>query len=472
MKAKTAVRTEKAGALAIPRELTRLVSAWWRFGVFGLPTKLTRSLVTDTSFESIFSGKRFYELFGDNALRLFDALGPIYGKAGQIALSRMSPKAHAVADDFHLTRLYKDWPALPWSQVQHILDTEIPQWRVGLKVEPVPLGVASMAQVHAATSSDGRQWVVKVLKPQAKQRMMETTAALDQLIAVVEPLALTQVSKRTVRELRELVSNFRRETSLIRERDTIIRLREKLAGKKQGVLLIPEVNTDYCSQHVLTVERFMGISLSDVVAGKIELPPTFKQKLAKSVLSELLVQVFELGLFHADPHAGNLILMETGDVGLFDWGLAGELFDSDRRYIAAILKAVIALDQEQLIDALVAMGTDVGREVEREDVRKELKTVSGMIKKGRENPAEKASIQELLEACLNSAARLGIAVPDGLLLMAKSLVTIEGLARGIDPQVSLARVATPVLFKAAKPGWKEVVAFGRRLPSMVRMAFN
>ena len=133
---------------------------------------------------------------------------------------------------------------------------------------------------------------------------------------------------------------------------------------------------------------------------------------------------------------------------------------------------MIALDQEQLIDALVAMGEDVGRDVDREEVREELKTVSAMIKRGRENPAQKASLQATLEACLNSAASLGIAVPDGLLLMAKSLVTIEGLARGIDPQVSLARVATPVLFKAAKPGWKEVVAFGRRLPAMVRMAFN
>ena len=167
-----------------------------------------------------------------------------------------------------------------------------------------------------------------------------------------------------------------------------------------------------------------------------------------------------------------MILTEDGEVGLFDWGLAGELFESDRRYIAAILKAVIALDHEQIIDALVSMGQDAGRNVDREDVRKELKAVAAMIKRGRENPTQKASLQELLEACLNSAGRLGIPVPDGLLLMAKSLVTIEGLARGIDPQVSLARVATPVLFKAAKPGWKEVVAFGRRLPGLVRMSFQ
>ena len=472
MKAQAAPRQAKVGPLAIPREITRLTQAWWQYGVFGLPSSLTKSLLKDASLDSVFNEKRLYEIFGDNALRLFDALGPIYGKAGQMALSRMSPSAHAVADNLHLTRLYKDWPAMPWSQVKKLLDAEIPQWRTGLTVEPFPLGVASLAQVHSATSADGRQWVVKVLKPQAKKRMAETTAALEQFINYLQPLALTQVAKRTLKEMRELINSFRRETSLIRERDTIIRLREKLQSRRQGVLMIPEVNRDFCSQHVLTVERFVGVSLAEVVSGKVELPPQFRQKLAKSVLSELLVQVFELGLFHADPHAGNLILTEDGEVGLFDWGLAGELFESDRRYIAAILKAVIALDHEQIIDALVSMGQDAGRDVDREDVRRELKSVAAMIKRGRDDPTKKASLQELLESCLNSAGRLGIPVPDGLLLMAKSLVTIEGLARGIDPQVSLARVATPVLFKAAKPGWKEVVAFSRRLPGLVRKSFQ
>jgi len=88
------------------------------------------------------------------------------------------------------------------------------------------------------------------------------------------------------------------------------------------------------------------------------LSKTVRQKLARAMLSELLVQVFELGLFHADPHAGNLILLEDGSVGLYDWGLAGELLDSDRRHIAALLKAVIALDLEQLIDALVEEHTE------------------------------------------------------------------------------------------------------------------
>ena len=74
----------------------------------------------------------------------------------------------------------------------------------------------------------------------------------------------------------------------------------------------------------------------------------------------------------------------------------------------------------------------------------------------------------LFEACVRGAARLGLDVPDGLLLMAKSLITIEGLAKGIDPKVSMARAATPVLLKAARPGLTDLVMMGKRLPQIAR----
>jgi ubiquinone biosynthesis protein len=454
--------------LAIPRELGRLTVAWLKHGVVGLPLSVGRSLATEPALDGALSEARFFDLFGERALRLFDDLGPIYGKAGQVLLSRLSPPLHEIAETLRLTRLYKDWPPIPFAEVAEILDRQVPRWRTELAVEPHPLGVASLAQVHAATDRAGRLWVVKVVKPAAKRRLLETAAALEQAAEMLAPLAVTQVARRALKELRELIVGFRREVSLTKEHETILRVREKLAGRRQKLLIIPEVNADFSGEDVLTVERFLGTPLSDVVSGRVELPPGARARLARTMLSELLVQVFELGLFHADPHAGNLILTEDGNVGLFDWGLAGELLESDRRHIAAILKAVIALDLEGLIDALVEMGEEAQQQVDRDAVRKELKAVVKMINDGRADPAKKPSLQALFEHCLNAAARLGIPVPDGLLMMAKSLITIEGLAKGIDPKVSMARVATPVLFRAARPGFKEFLALGRRLPDLAK----
>lgn len=458
--------------LAIPLELTRVSAAWLKHGVLGLPLTLSRALLTDPALDGPLSESRLFDLFGERALRLFDDLGPIYGKAGQVVLSRLSVPLHEIADTLRLTRLYKDWPPVPFSDVAALLDREIPEWRTELEVERHPLGVASLAQVHAAVDRDGRAWVLKIVKPQARRRLEESVAALEQVADLLEPLAVTHLARRALRELRELCLGFKRELSLTREAETIERVREKLKSKRQKLLVVPEVNRTFSTDHVLTVERFVGTALSDVVSGKVALPDGFRQRLAKSMLADLLVQVFELGLFHADPHAGNLILMESGAVGIFDWGLAGELLESDRRHIAAILKAVLALDLERLIDALRTMGEDVGRTVERDAVRRELKSVIALIKKGREDPAKRPSMQALFEACLKGAERLGIPVPEGLLMMAKSLITIEGLAKGLDPKVSLARVATPVLLRAARPGLGDLAAVARRLPDLARQFFG
>jgi ubiquinone biosynthesis protein len=459
-------------AVAVPREALRLAHAWVRHGVFGMPARLAMSFIREPAFDGPMSESRFFDAFGENALRLFDDLGPIYGKAGQIVLSRLSPPMQAIAETLRFTRLYKDWPPLGRQEIEAILDREIPAWRAELKVEPSPLGVASIAQVHAAVDREGREWVIKVIKPKARIRLTESVEALEQLIGMFEPLAVTLTTKRLIREMRELCAGFRRELSLSGERETIERVREKLKSRRQKLLVIPVVHPTLNSDTVLTIERFRGTSMAAIVAGKQPLPASVRQKLARTMLQELLVQVFELGLFHADPHAGNLILMDDGNVGLFDWGLSGELLESDRRHIASILKAVIALDMEQLIDALIVMGEEDGRTLTRPEVKKELGAVIALVKKGRTDPTKKPSLQQLFEACLKGASRLGIHVPEGLMMMAKSLITIEGLAKGIDPSVSLARVATPVLWRAARPGLKDLMNMGKRLPQLAKQLWS
>jgi len=452
----------------VARELTHVMRATLTDGFIGVPRELVREILTSPSLGGVFDGERLRDAFGRQILELFASLGPIYGKAGQVALSRLSPKLQGMAETLRLTRLYGQWPPLEFAVVEEILDAEIPEWRTELKVESCPIGVASMAQVHAATDASGREWVIKIIKPDARLRLLETVAALDRVIQQLAPIAVGLVAQRALKELQDLTRGFRGELSLSREREVIERVTEKLRSKRQRLLLIPEVNARFSTDGVLTLERFRGVSLGEIVAGRVTLPAAVRAKLARSMLQELLVQVFELGLFHADPHAGNLILMEDGSVGLFDWGLAGELRDTDRQHIAAILRAVMSVDLEALITVLVEMGEASGVTVSRERVARELRAVVALAKRGKDDPTKKPSLNKLMEAALNGAARLGIPVPDGLLMMAKALITIEGLARGIDPDVSMLRVATPVLWRAARPGLKEFVAMAKRLPGFMR----
>ncbi len=453
--------------VAIPREMWRLGTGWVTFASIGIPWRLARAVVHDSSLVPWGDGKVF-AIVGDALLSVIDAWGPLYGKAMQVWLSRLNKDAQPVIDALNLDRVYGDWPPMHWMEVQGILDREIPNWRDELIVDSRPIGVASMSQVHGATDFSGDKWVVKLLKPSARSRMTESIAALETAISIAEPLAVTRVSRRFLADVRDLCDGLRREMDLEHERKTMLRVQEFILSKRQKSLRVPMIHPRLGSRQVIVMERLDGIKLSDIVSGKVEVPEQKRKNLAKRLLSELLVQIFEWGLFHADPHAGNLMLLEDGTVGLYDWGLAGELLDSDRKFIAGILKAIMALDIEKLIDVLADMGQQAqGKIPEREKIRAELHKLVKIVDDAKASGGEMPSLNSLVDAALEGADRMGIPIPSGLLMMAKSLLTVEGLARGIDADVPLARVAGPVLFRAADPGFSDFVALAKQLPNIL-----
>ena len=475
---------------ALLSEGLRVAVLLMRFGFLRLPAAFGRTVFKAVGFDGMATGHLLKEDLGNGTMDLFNDLGPIYGKVGQTLLGRLDSQTQRYLGAFGLTKLYDDWPALKLAEVEGILDREMPDWRLEFQLTDRPLGVASLAQVHGATDRTGKRWVIKILRPQAVLRLQQTVAAMKQLIQVMKPLAVTSRNARSIAEFESLCGSLQQELSMTAERETIERVTKKLAGRRKNPIVIPAVHPTYGSDRILIVERFDGINLADVASGQVTLRAAQRAKLAKGILQEHLVQVFELGLFHADPHAGNLIMLEDGRVGLFDWGLAGELTERDRHHIAALLKAIIASDRDRLIDALHDLGEDAGRKLSRAVIGKELQGLiklfekskgatgpkgRGELKKKSVQPksakaseSEKPSLQVLLGACLKAADRLGLPLPEGLLLMVKSLITIEGLAKGIDPNIAVARVAAPVLLKAAQPKLADLLLLPSTLPRLFK----
>lgn len=463
---------KKLSPLAIPKELWRLGTGLLAHGTIGIPAKLARSFVKDSSLVP-WSDAKVFSIVGEALLGVIDAWGPLYGKAMQVWLSRMGKEAVPLIDMLKLDRVYGDWPPLPWQDVQLLLDQEVPNWRDELKVESRPLGVASMSQVHGAVDMYGNSWVIKLLKPSAILRLTESVEAIETATLVAEPFAVTRFSRRFLLDIKDLCQSLRREMNMDHERETMLRVHELIASKGQKSLRVPTLHPRLASGSVIVMERLSGIKLSDIISGKVELEQKMRKTIARKVLNELLVQIFEWGLFHADPHAGNLMLLEDGTVGLYDWGLAGELLDTDRRFIAGILKSVMAMDIEKLIDVLGEMGREsTGKTIDREKIRAELRKLIKLVEDSQAANGEIPSLNQMVEAALEGADRLGIPMPAGLLLMAKSLMTIEGLARGIDANVPFAMVAGPVLFRAADPSFSDVVALVKQMPNIMRRFFN
>lgn len=451
--------------LVLSREAWRLSQASARSAVESFPKSAWRQ----SRRSSLFLGQKAWaEVVGDTMLGFLNEAGPFYGKMMQIILSRLDAPTHSWAEQWRLTKVYSDWPALKVHEIEAILDQDIPKWRDLFEMESHPIGVASMGQVHGAVDRSGREWVVKVLKPHAVLRLNETIATFDSLLKGASLFAVTAMQKRVVRELEIFLKSLRQETSLQNEKAAIKKMLKLCSKKSLSRVVIPEVWDELCTPRVLVVQRFRGMTFQDLIEGKGTLSAEERQNVARDVLQELLVQVFDLGFFHADPHAGNLILLEDGRVGLFDWGLSGELSPADREHISSILRAVMARDLMQLARTLQQLAVDAGmkRAPAANVIWAELQKMLDGFKQSKtgKQGMQSLSIEQLVGACTQCADRLQIPLPMGLMLMMKSLVTIEGLAKGIDPEISLMRVAGPVLFRAARPGIKDIWRMVVRLP--------
>lgn len=459
-----------ASPLALAKELFKVSRLLTNYSTVYLPKHSFKKLGQSIGSQNQFNPSSLWTIVGDSLLDLLNELGPVYGKIAQTALSRQTNKSQKILAKANIGRVYGDWPALPFEEIEEILNQEIPGWRGNLRIDPIPLGVASIGQVHSAKDHQGNKWVVKIVKPEAEARLKEATDALLQLTSWLKPLALTHASKRQLAELQSFCRELAGEVDLSREAATIEKLLNKTKDRKNTIIRIPKLHPDFQSSKVLVCERFIGIALSDLVSKPELISESLRRKLASRLLSEMLVQIFELGLFHADPHAGNLILLPDESLGLFDWGLAGQMDEHSRKHIAAILKAVVRKDLDLLANALVSMGAASGRkDLSKERVLKELQKLAKTFQNSKtETKKAKKNLPAILNECLGACDRLDLPVPQNLLLLAKSLLTIEGLAKGLDPEISLGKAAFPYLFKAMKPGFGDLFAMGKNIGFFAR----
>ena len=378
-------------------------------------------------------------------------LGPLYIKLLQILLSQ-DQSFDWVKKNFQLETLLKNLPALDFSEIEHILDEEIPDWRIELKVDPIPIGSASIGQVYKAKDRDGNEWAVKILKPQAARRLRESCDAFLNLTKTLKKVAFNFTQKKILRETELFFSQLRHEASFLRERDNIKKATTLLANSKSDLIAVPKLLEKFCTDRVVVMEYFEGFSVVDVLTKKVQLRAKNQKELAHDLLSELLVQIFELGFFHADPHAGNIMILKRGGIGLFDWGLVGQFEENERLFIAAVLKSILTLDKEKLVQAILELVHHQGqKKVTFAKVQKEVDHVIAETKKGNGKEKPIKSLGQAIEICVLAAERLKVSLPEGLILMIKTLITVEGLTKNIDSDISMLHAAIPVLLRTAKP---------------------
>ena len=360
--------------------------------------------------------------------RALEDLGPTFVKIGQIMSLRPDLIPPPLIDE--LSKLQDDVAPLEFSQIKEAVEksTGRPLQETFSIFDPEPLAAASVSQVHRGVLlGEGLIVSIKVQRPGIRtkiKRDLDILAALvGQLHERIENLRmydlpnLVRVTRRTL--LREL--DFKREARNMKIARAYVR--------EHPEIIIPVVYEKYCNERLLVMEFIQGTRVKDLKNEAF----ADREALAKKGLKAAIRQILEDGFFHADPHPGNLLITEDERICLLDWGMTGRLSDRDRFELIDLLKSVVDHEGEELLHALLQLGS-TQEVVDQRGLERELLDILDSYSAV---PIKDMNIGQLLLAITELLRTYHLRLPPDLILMIKALVTAEGTARLIYPDLNV-----------------------------------
>lgn len=370
-----------------------------------------------------------------------EALGPIFVKFGQALSTRRDLLPADIADE--LARLQDRVPPFPGSLAQTMIEKAYghPLDSVFCEFDLQPLASASIAQVHAAKLLDGKEVVVKVLRPQVQKLIQRDV----DLLYILAGLAEDYWSEGPRLRPRAVVAEFERhlwdELNLLQEAANAAQLRRNFLNSP--LLYIPEIEWSLTRKNVLVQERIWGIPVSDIEA--LRRHDINLKALAERGVEIFFTQVFRDCFFHADMHPGNIFVSpknpENPQYLGVDFGIIGTLSPFDQRYLAENLLAFFNRDYRRVAELHVESGW-VASETRIEEFEAAIRTVCEPIF---ERPLKEISFGQLLLQLFQTAGRFNMEVQPQLVLLQKTLFNVEGLGRLLYPDLDLWTTAKPFL---------------------------
>ena len=405
--------------------------------------------------------------------QLLEDLGPTFVKIGQFLSTRSDVIPPEVIQELSLLR--ESANPIPVSEVRRVLQES---WgksveEVCLEFDDQPLGSASIGQVHRAVLLSGEEVAIKVRRPGITGMVQADLVILADLAALGEQhwdwakrLGLIQVVAEFSVALKEEL-DYRREA----------RNAERIARQNLPDVKIPKIYHEFSSDQVLVLEYLSGYALEDR-EGLIKVGVNLED-LAEHLIRTVLAQMLEFGYYHGDLHPGNLRVIPENTLIFLDFGLLGRLDQATRRHLSSLVICLMLDDNRGISDVLLDMGAVDGQVDEkalRADVERLRQEYYGI-------PLEELQIGEALESLWNVAARHQVRVPPDMALLAKTVMTLEGVVRNLAPGFNILAVAEPYAWKLLRnrfhpinllqEGWSSGRQFVRswtQLPNEVHQA--
>ncbi|QBX36941.1 2-polyprenylphenol 6-hydroxylase [Brevundimonas sp. S30B] len=411
----------------IPREVTPLLPAWAR---------------PIAGFVQMFSGREGRSgRPGQRVGQAFEHLGPVAIKLGQVLATRADIFGVEFASD--LGRLKDRLPPFPIEEARREVERSL-----GRSVESLfidfgePVAAASLAQAHPAWLADGRKVAVKILRPGVERKVSRGLDAMRLAARVVyrlvpaarrlEPSAFVETIARAL----QLELDMRLEAAAASELGDVMR---KAAEEGGGHMTAPAVVWDGVGRRVLTLEWATGLPMTDPAAA--EQPGLDRNALADNVVRAFLVQALDHGAFHADLHEGNLFASAPAEVMAVDFGIVGRLGPAERRYLAEILWGFLSRDY----DRIARVHFEAGYVPPQHSVQAFAQALRAVGEPVIGKQASQVSMGRLLGQLFEITALFDMHLRPELILLQKTMVSVEGVARRLNPDHDLWAAARPVV---------------------------
>ncbi|WP_018659925.1 ABC1 kinase family protein [Allofustis seminis] len=388
-------------------------------------------------------------------LRLaFEELGPTFIKFGQILSTRHDLLPKQYIDE--LSKLRDRVPQFPFAEAVRIFneDFQISLDEVFEWVEEEPLASASIAQVHRATLKNGDKVILKVQRPDMGEYLLRDIQLFAEVLEMVPGLIQDVViDARTA--ILEIEATTRRELDFRLEAAAIEKFREN--NKYRAVVDAPKTYPEYTSARILVEEYIEGIHNMDV--RQLKEKGYDLEDISRKLTYVYLLNVFEDGLFHADPHPGNLIIRE-GKIYFIDFGIYGEISTQNRQDLFDILRAVVLEDVDQMMTKILQMAI-IRKKVDRLQLYEDIQNFFYMYANMN---LDKIEISELFSEVLNISRKHGLGMPNDFVLLAKSLTVIEGVVTNLNGEISVMEIARMIVKNQLN--WKEMLAVSSSLDQL------